>query len=112
MAKFEIEIITRRGNRFRGGGKTLQETRVMACRWAKDENATVMIRQDVGYGVWKEIEKIWYDPEMTSNVWAHTAFRTGFWIQIYARDGKNGRRCRVSPKTGRLLDASKEWKYL
>ena len=111
---YEMEIITSIGNSFRAGGKTLTETRVKACKLAKDRNATVVIREriPIGMGFWTEIERIWYDPSPASNSWAYTNFKGGYWINIYARNGKVSKRCRVSPKTGKLLNASKEWKYL
>lgn len=112
MAKYELEIITAHGNKFRDGGDILQGARVKACRWAEKENATVMVRQNMGNGIWREIERIWYEPSVESNSWAYTNFKGGYWIQIYPRNGKTSKRCRVSPKTGRLLDISKEYRYL
>ena len=119
MVKYELEIITSKGNKFREGGKTLTETRIKACRYAKNEDATVNIRKyetftspdfpRQKFGNWKEIEKVWYDPEPNTS---YTAFYGGYWVQIRKDGKKQSRRCRLSPKTGRTLDASREWKYI
>ena len=119
MAKYEMEIVTRKGNKFRDGGKTLIETRKKACRFAKNEDATVMIRKleifnksklpnGKPFSRWKEIEKIWYDPEPNVPGY-YTNYYGGYWLQKY---GPKGKRTRVSPKTGNLLDVSKEWKSI
>ena len=103
MAKYELEIVTSKGNKFREGGKTLTETRVKACRYAKKEDAVVNIRKWDNY--WVMIEFVFYDPRKTSY---YEDLRPGFYLQ---KIGK-GRRYRVSPKTGNLLDVSKTWKYI
>lgn len=105
MVKYELEIVTSKGNKFREGGKTLTETRIIACRYAKKEDAVVNIRKWENY--WTEIEFIFYDPrEVHSN---YMDMRKGFYLQ--KRYG-NRRRYRVSPNTGALLDVSKTWKYV
>ena len=102
MAKYELEIVTSKGNKFREGGKTLTETRVKACRYAKKEDAVVHIRKWENY--WKMIEFVFYDPNRSS---IYEDLRPGFYLQK-----KRGNRYRVSPKTGNLLDVSKTWRYI
>lgn len=102
MARYELEIVTRNGNKFREGGKTLTETRVKACRYVKKEDAIVNIRKWENY--WKQIEFVFYDP---GNDRMYAELRPGFYLQK-----RKGRRYRVSPKTGNLLDVSKTWKYI
>ena len=103
MAKYELEIVTSKGNKFREGGKTLTETRIKACRFAKKEDAVVNIRKWENY--WKQIEYVFYDDR---RILEYNDLRKGFYLQ---KVGK-GRRYRVSPKTGELLDVSKTWKYI
>ena len=103
MAKYEMEIVTRKGNKFRDGGKTLIETRKKACRIAKKEDAIVYIRKWDNY--WHSIEHIFYDDSASEY-----GFRPGYYLQ--KTSGKKHTRHRVSPKTGNLLDVSKEWKSI
>lgn len=107
MAKYEMEIVTRKGNKFRDGGKTLIETRKKACRIAKKEDAIVYIRKWDNY--WHVIEHIFYD-DMKTPYSPYSNLRPGFYLQ--KTSGKKHTRHRVSPKTGNLLDVSKEWKSI
>ena len=102
MAKYELEIVTKKGNKFRDGGKTLLETRKKACRFAKKEDAVVNIRKWENH--WKEIEFVFYDPMKNTK---YMDLRPGFYLQ---KRGKG--RYRVSPKTGNLLDVSKTWRSI
>lgn len=102
MAKYELEIVTNKGNKFRDGGKTLIETRIKACRYAKKEDAVVNIRRWDNY--WNMIEFVFYDPRKSL---IYADLRPGFYLQKM-----KGRRYRVSPKTGKLMDVSKSWKSI
>ena len=101
MTRYELEIVTSKGNMFKDGGKTLKDTRIKACRFAKKYNAVVNIRKWENY--WKEIEFVFYD--VADN--PYLPIRPGFYLQK-----RRGKRSRVSPKTGELLAVSKEWKYI
>lgn len=97
MTKYEMEVITKKGNKFRDGGKTLIETRKKACRLAKSSDGIVYIRRWENY--WHTIEHIFYDDNDNS----YLGLRPGFYLQKMG-----GRRYRVSPKTGNLLDVGKD----
>lgn len=104
MARYELEAITKKGNKIRPGASTLTETRKKACRMAKKEDCVVYIRKWENY--WHTIEHIFYDPKVSSY---DPELRSGFYLQ---KTSGNSRRYRVSPKTGNLLDVSRTIKYL
>lgn len=111
MTKYRIMVLNRKFETH-DCGTSLLEARIKACRYTKKEGKDVMISKlDVGkgFGRWLEMERVWYDPE-PNKPGSYTAWYPGFWINIY--DGKRYKKSRVSPKTGRLLDVSKEWKSI
>lgn len=112
MAKYILEVITPHGNPLHDFNGTLTEARIEACRYAFGVHKRypnynyVNIYEPAKFGLGKHIESIFYDPVVSAQ---YTDLRPGFYLQ---KRGKNHRRYRVSPKTGRLLDVSKTWKYL
>lgn len=105
--RYQLEIVTKHGNKFRDlGNTTITEARKKACRYAKSEDAVVNIMRFDNY--WHQIEFIFYDPTPESMY----GFKPGYYLQIRGDGRKKGRRSRVSPKTGKPLAVSKEWKYL
>ena len=101
MARYELEVVTKKGNKFREGKRTLKETRIYACALAKRHDCVVNIRKWENY--WKQIEFVFYDPAKNP----YMDIRPGFYLQKMG-----GKRSRVSPKTGDLLDVSKTWRYV
>lgn len=114
MAKYSIELVSSKGNTFRDGGKTLTETRVKACRLiGKGDVWIANIFETTGGYYNKLIEQVFYDPVDRYDD-KYLPRSEGYYIQIYSDPvkKKKGRRMRVSPKTGRLLDFNREWKSL
>lgn len=103
MARYGFEIITNKGNMFRDGKKTLLETRIEACKLAKKYDAVCYIRKWENY-YWHTIEHVFYDPSESR---LYNDFPAGFYLQKV-----RGKRSRVSPKTGKLLDISRTWKRI
>lgn len=104
MAKYVIEVITGKGNYFRDGKKTLAETKVYATKLVGKKDLAYIYEYNKD-GFRKSIGRVTYDAPKPG---FYQSFNAGF----YYTDMVRHRMYRISPKTGKALPVSKEWKYL
>lgn len=109
MPKYFIEKLSSTGKHRYPGRKTLVDTRKKTCEIAKhykgyrigiyEEDKSHIVYSGTSKGKYGAnlVEDIEYRPETDD---------------FYLVQWKTNRHYRVSPKTGRLLNMSREWKYL
>lgn len=105
MAKvYRIEVIGDHGNRWVDTDYTrITDARKKAVREiGKTKEAVIHAYEGPTYGGYKNtVERVFFDDYVND-----------YAVQQYGNSKRKSRRYRVSPKTGRLLDFSREWKYI
>ena len=96
-------------NELTKGAKTLTETRIKACRIAKMNPGLSVVIYSTDVGFKSPIEEITF--EDNTRLITGTVL-SGYYLHQWSSSNKNTRVYRVSPKTGRLLNYDKYWKYL
>lgn len=112
MAKYTLEIVMPKGNTFRDLDCTLTDARLTAVRQimtrGKKSTYVNILKETYKYSKWGNnviIERIDFDDYVDS------------WTCIqYGKQGNSpmskSRKYRLSPKTGRVLNWDKYWKYI
>lgn len=112
MTEYYIEVWkgTAKNKEPTKGAKTLTETRIKACKLAKVNPGirVAIYSTDIGFG--HPLEDITF--EDNTRLITGPVLNGYYLLQWTSPNGGKTRTYRVSPKTGRLLDYDKYWKYL
>lgn len=111
MTEYYIDVWkgTAKNKELTKGAKTLTETRIKACKLAKANPGIRVAIYSTDIGLRSPLEDITF--EVNTRLITGTVLN-GYYLLQWSTPTRNTRTYRVSPKTGKLLDYDKYWKYL